>query len=216
MIIVRVQSSWLDPSLSLPTPLLNTCLQLWKWKIHLLSLQLSTILTSRNTIIIMAESNILGFTIHTVLHIDNHIFFEIKHIHIKSNLIKWIINYECNMCSTSNVLRPSFRMSTLTAMIRSATKLYSPFNFLACIYQRYCMQDKKSPNFQDLRSPTHETPSLLPRQVNKDASSINNFTNKNLANRRQQVLFWVLFHTTILLYLHFCTWEHCHPLLFTH
>ena len=81
--------------------------------------------------------------------------------------------------------------------------------------QRYCMQDKKSPNFQDIRSPTHETPSLLPRHVNKDATSINNFTNKNLANRRQQVLFWVLFHTTILLYLHFCSWEHCHPLLYS-
>ena len=81
--------------------------------------------------------------------------------------------------------------------------------------QRYCIQDKKSPNFQDIRSPTHETPSLLPRHVNKDANSINNFTNKNLANWRRQVLFWVLFHTTILLYLHVCYWEHCHPLLYS-
>ena len=81
--------------------------------------------------------------------------------------------------------------------------------------QRYCIQDKKSPNFQDIRSPTHETPSLLPRHVNKDATSINNSTNKNQANRRQQVLFWFLFHTTILLYLHFCSWEHCHPLLYS-
>ena len=73
--------------------------------------------------------------------------------------------------------------------------------------QRYCIQDKKSPNFQDIRSPTHETPSLLPRHVNKDATSLNNFTSKkNLDNRKQQVLFWVLFHTTIiLLYLHFCS-----------
>ena len=54
--------------------------------------------------------------------------------------------------------------------------------------QRYCKQDKKSPNFQDIRPPTHETPSLLPRNVNKDVTSINNFTNKNLANKRQQTL----------------------------
>ena len=26
------------------------------------------------------------------------------------------------------------------------------------------------------------------------------------------MLFWFLFHTTILLYLHFCSWELCHPL----
>ena len=84
--------------------------------------------------------------------------------------------------------------------------------------QRYCIQDKKSPNFQDIRSPTHETPSLLPRHVNKDATSINDFTNKNLANKRQQVLFLVLFHTTILPYLHFCSWDswkHCHSLLYS-
>ena len=81
--------------------------------------------------------------------------------------------------------------------------------------QRYCIQDKKSPNFQDIRSPIHETPSLLPRHVNKDATSVNNFTNKNLANSRQQVLFLVLFHTNILLYLHFCSRKHCHPFLYS-
>ena len=53
--------------------------------------------------------------------------------------------------------------------------------------QRYCIQDKKFP-FQDIRSSTHETPSLLPRNVNKDATSINNFTNKNVANKRRQTL----------------------------
>ena len=46
---------------------------------------------------------------------------------------------------------------------------------------------------------------LLPRNVNKDATSINDFTNKILAKRRHKVLFWVLFHTTILLYLHVCS-----------
>ena len=30
--------------------------------------------------------------------------------------------------------------------------------------------------------------SLLPRNVSKDATSINNFTNKNVANNRQQTL----------------------------
>ena len=42
-------------------PFMMIALELSSW-------QLSTILTSRNTIIIMAESNILGITIHTVLH----------------------------------------------------------------------------------------------------------------------------------------------------
>ena len=62
---------------------------------------------------------------------------------------------------------------------------------IAIVYtytKRYCIQDKKTPNFQDIRPHTHETPSFLPRNVNKDATSINNFTNKNLANKRQQTL----------------------------
>ena len=53
---------------------------------------------------------------------------------------------------------------------------------------KWCIQDKISPKFQDIRPPTHETPSLFPRNVNKDATSVNNFTNKNLANKRQQTL----------------------------
>ena len=95
---------------------------------------------------------------------------------------------------------------------------WTPTKVFTLYTQRYCIQDKKSPNFQDIRSPTHETPSLLPRHVNKDATSINDFTNKNLANKRQQVLFLVLFHTTILPYLHFCSWDswkHCHSLLYS-
>ena len=82
--------------------------------------------------------------------------------------------------------------------------------------QRYCIQDKKSPNFQDIRSPTHETPSLLPRHVNKDATSINDFTNKILAKRRHKVLFWVLFHTTILLYICTSALENTVILFYTH
>ena len=60
--------------------------------------------------------------------------------------------------------------------------------------RRFCIQDKKSPNFQDNHTPTFETHSSLPRDVNKDATAIDNFTNKNLVNKRQQALFWPLFY----------------------
>ena len=50
--------------------------------------------------------------------------------------------------------------------------------------QRYCIQDEKSLNYQQICSITHETPSLLPRNVNKGTTAIINFTNKDKANKR--------------------------------
>ena len=85
------------------------------------------------------------------------------------------------------------------------------FHIFPKLNQRYCKQDKKYLSFQDIRSPSHETPSLLPCNENKDATSINDFTDKNLANKRQHTLLLLLFYIIIF---QICSWEHCHPLLY--
>ena len=81
-----------------------------------------------------------------------------------------------------------FPLSLNKAFYNYVVRCYQSIRYHKATYlnvqhtKRYCIQDKKSPNFQDIRPPTHETPFLLKRYVKKDATSIDNFTNKNLAN----------------------------------